>query len=297
LVVRSGRPDRAPRQVFVSRSTLAAPAANDFDENHPRQLRRLLRSLNIATTDTDPKPELLQELRFHVDCDDALFDNSKMPATLQRYQILQACMHLLMCVRLRLLAALSPCRVPLHACSRPSSFSACPPEPDPPRLLRRYFFAPCTRALETYWLCRKLAGSGDPGKTPSPSAGGGFGVTGVDIGRSLAGDPQPEYRETYLKDDMSRACWSGEHLVVLAIATLLWLAYAVGFPLAMACVIAKDKAAAGRRAAGADQGSGDGGSQYWHSTRPLVEKYWLRPGLLTREDQGCRAAPLTLTVP
>jgi hypothetical protein len=103
-------------------------------------------------------------------------------------------------------------------------------------------------------------------------------VAGVDIGRTLAGDPRPEYRETDLKDDMSPACWSGEHLFVLAVATLLWLAYAVGFPLAMACVIAKDKAAAGRRAAGADKAAGDGGSQYWHSTRPLVEKYWLRPG-------------------
>ena len=116
---------RPARQVFVSRSTLAAPAANDFDENNPRQLRRLLRMANIATTDTDPKPELLQELRFHVDCDDALFDNGKMPDTLQRYQIKQACMHLLMCVRLRPLAALGPC--PAHARPRPSSFSACPP--------------------------------------------------------------------------------------------------------------------------------------------------------------------------
>ena len=119
-------------------------------------------------------------------------------------------------------------------------------------------------------------------------------MTGVDIGRTLAGDPQPEYRETYLKDDMSHACWSGEHLFVLAIATLLWLAYAVGFPLAMAWVIAKDKAAAGRRAAGADQGSGDGGSQYWHSTRPLVEKYWLRPGAANPRGPGAPRGPLNL---
>jgi hypothetical protein len=84
-------------QIFVSHDTLAASVASDFDENDLRQLRRLLRMANIATTDSDTKQDLLQKLRFHIDCDDQLFDNAKMPAKLARYQIMQASMHLLMC--------------------------------------------------------------------------------------------------------------------------------------------------------------------------------------------------------
>ena len=120
----------------------------------------------------------------------------------------------------------------------------------------RYFFAPCTRALEAYWLCRSLAGSG------------------------VSDDPLLEYQATYLKDDMGHACWSGEHIPVVIVASILWLAYAVAFPLVMAWVIAKDKAAADRRVSATDGdspgggGGGGGGSQYWHSTRPLVEKFW-----------------------
>jgi hypothetical protein len=87
-------------QIFVSRDTLAASVASDFDENDLRQLRRLLRMANIKTTETDTKLELLQKLRFHIDCDDQLFDNAKMPAKLARYQITQASMHLLMCAML-----------------------------------------------------------------------------------------------------------------------------------------------------------------------------------------------------
>jgi hypothetical protein len=77
---------------------LAAPAATDFDENNVEQLRQLLRMANIATTDHETKPELLQKLRFHIGCDDALFDNAKMPIELQQYQIMQACLLLAMCV-------------------------------------------------------------------------------------------------------------------------------------------------------------------------------------------------------
>ena len=136
----------------------------------------------------------------------------------------------------------------------------------------RYFFAPCTRALEVYWLCRNLAGSGVPD------------------------DPLPEYREEYLKDDMGFPCWSGEHLPVLVLSIVLWLAYAISFPLALAWVINKDrKATAGSgKIADADDAEVDatfsGGSGYWHSTRPLIEKFWfplvahLQPRVSTLED-------------
>jgi hypothetical protein len=200
--------DCDPDHIFVSGSTLAASAVADYALLDERQLRRLLRSLSMDTTGRETKPEMLRHLRFHVDCDDSLFDNDKMPDKLQRYQITQACMHLLM-----------------------------------------YFFTPCTRALEVYWLCRSLAGSGDPN------------------------DPQPEYQETYLKDDMGYVCWRGAYLPVVITASTLWLAYAVAFPLALAWVIVKDKAAAGGRET-ADGGKASGGGGYWHSTRPLVEKFW-----------------------
>ena len=117
----------------------------------------------------------------------------------------------------------------------------------------RYFFAPCTRALEAYWLCRSLAGSG------------------------VSDDPLLEYQATYLKDDMGHACWSGEHIPVVIVASILWLAYAVAFPLTLAWVIAKDKAAS--KTADADDANNvhanGASSWYWHSTRPLVEKFWL----------------------
>jgi hypothetical protein len=86
-----------PARILIAGSTLAAPAATDFDKNDKRELRRMLRALNITTTGRETEQELLKELRFQLDCDDVLFDNSKMPARLQRYQITQACVLLLMC--------------------------------------------------------------------------------------------------------------------------------------------------------------------------------------------------------
>jgi hypothetical protein len=110
-----------PDRIFVASSTLAAPKTLDFDQIDERELRRLLRMANIHTTGKETKSELVQALRYHVDCDDILFDNSLLPEKLERYQIFQSCMHLLM-----------------------------------------YYYGPCNRALELYWLCRSVAGSGDP---------------------------------------------------------------------------------------------------------------------------------------
>ena len=113
--------------MFVASSTLAAGRPNDFEPLDERQLRRLLRMANIHMTGRETRPELLHSLRFLVECDDMFFDNSLMPNRLQRYQILQACMLLLV-----------------------------------------YYFAPCTRALEIYWLCRSVGGSGtqEPASEP-----------------------------------------------------------------------------------------------------------------------------------
>jgi hypothetical protein len=125
-------------------------------------------------------------------------------------------------------------------------------------VLRRYFFAPSTRALEAYWLCRTLAGSGN------------------------SDDPLPEYQEEYLKDDMGYTCWGTEHITVVAVSTLLWLAYAVGFPLSLAWVIRRDKAAAGERESADDVEASlpsSNGSEYWRSTRPMVEKFWFPQGV------------------
>jgi hypothetical protein len=104
-------------EMYISRRTLAAPASNAFNELDELGLRRLLRGLHIVTTDMDAKQELLQELRFQIDCDDVLFDNSKMPAKLEQYQTAQACMHLLMCAPLPsslYSAPLAPPAVHLH---------------------------------------------------------------------------------------------------------------------------------------------------------------------------------------
>jgi hypothetical protein len=109
--------------------------------------------------------------------------------------------------------------------------------------------------MEAYWLCRTLAGSGD------------------------SDDPLPDYQEQYLKDDMGYSCWGADHIPVVVVSTLLWLAYAVGFPLSLAWVIHRDKAAASEQQHDVETssdgcGGGHGGSEYWHSTRPMVEKFW-----------------------
>jgi hypothetical protein len=76
---------------------------------------------------------------------------------------------------------------------------------------------------------------------------------------------------------MGYTCWGTEHITVVAVSTLLWLAYAVGFPLSLAWVIRRDKAAAGERESADDVEASlpsSNGSEYWRSTRPMVEKFW-----------------------
>ena len=76
--------------MFIGKRTVLAARPTDFEVLDERQLRRLLRSVNISTDLDDDKELLLQALRFHMDCDDNFFDNDVVPNKLKRYQLAQA---------------------------------------------------------------------------------------------------------------------------------------------------------------------------------------------------------------
>ena len=112
-----------------------------------------------------------------------------------------------------------------------------------------YFYAPCTRALEQLWMCRSVAGSGDPA------------------------DPDGVYQGFYLKSDLQYVCHGSEHMPVLIVSAVLWTLYAVCCPLATAYIIGRhqSKNAAIHRENEAAQARGDFMAQthvpddYWHS--------------------------------
>ena len=80
--------DRA--KVLLALNTIPGPHPNDFENLSARQLRRLLRSLNIPTSMREEKAELLRRVRFAMDCDDKSFDSEPLPDTLERWQLTQA---------------------------------------------------------------------------------------------------------------------------------------------------------------------------------------------------------------
>ena len=104
-----------------------------------------------------------------------------------------------------------------------------------------YYYGPCTRALAQFMMCRELGGAG------------------VD-----AHDPEPRYQTEYLKHDMQYPCQGDEHRPVVIAAGILWLLYAVCFPMSIVCVIAKHK---WRHVDGAE-------ADFWSSTLPKAEKFW-----------------------
>jgi hypothetical protein len=108
-----------------------------------------------------------------------------------------------------------------------------------------FFYAPVSRSLEQFMLCRTVGGSKDP-------------ITDKEI--------------TYLKQDMTYPCRGGEHLPVVAVATTLWVLYAICFPLAMACVIYWDKA---KSKATRRDGAARQTEDFWNSTTPHAEKFWM----------------------
>jgi predicted outer membrane repeat protein len=77
-------------QIWTSYRDIGAAQQADFAELDERQLQRLLRMGDIHTAGRETKPELLRRLRFHVHCDDPLYDNAPMPTQLQPHQLAQA---------------------------------------------------------------------------------------------------------------------------------------------------------------------------------------------------------------
>ena len=80
-----------PNQVLINRRTIGASQRSHFESLSIIELRRLLRSVRVETTGREPRAELVKMVRFHLDCDDNLFDKSRMPKRLQAVQIAQAC--------------------------------------------------------------------------------------------------------------------------------------------------------------------------------------------------------------
>jgi hypothetical protein len=80
--------DRA--KVMLALNTIPGPHPNDFENLSARQLRRLLRSLNMPSSLREEKAELLRRVRFAMDCDDKQFDGEPLPDKLERWQLTQA---------------------------------------------------------------------------------------------------------------------------------------------------------------------------------------------------------------
>ena len=119
-----------------------------------------------------------------------------------------------------------------------------------------YYYTPCTRALQQFFMCRSLAGSG----------------TEAYEAENMATDPL--YAKLYLKHDMQYPCYEGQHSVVMGMAAGLWFLYAVAFPVGLAAVIARNKAQAElllRNVRGDTLRMPD----YWSSTTPVVERFWM----------------------
>jgi hypothetical protein len=77
--------------VLINRRTIGPSQPSHFETNSVIELRRLLRSVHVDTTGREPRAELVKMVHFHLDCDDTLFDKSRMPKKLQVVQIAQAC--------------------------------------------------------------------------------------------------------------------------------------------------------------------------------------------------------------
>jgi hypothetical protein len=112
-------------------------------------------------------------------------------------------------------------------------------------LILVYFYAPVSRSLEQFMLCRTVGGSTDP-------------ITDKEI--------------LYLKQDMAYPCRGGEHQPVVIVATTMWILYAICFPLVMACVIYRDKV---RSKAMRRDGEAEQTADFWNSTTPHAEKFWM----------------------
>ena len=77
-------------RVRIARSNIPGPQPHHFGTNSLDELRRLLRSLNISTSGHEEKEELLRLVRFATECDDPGFDSAPLPEQLERWQLNQA---------------------------------------------------------------------------------------------------------------------------------------------------------------------------------------------------------------
>jgi hypothetical protein len=79
-------------RVHIARSNISGPQPDHFETLSLDELRRLLRSLNISTSGHEEKEELLRRVRFATECDDPGFDSAPLPEQLERWQLNQAYM-------------------------------------------------------------------------------------------------------------------------------------------------------------------------------------------------------------
>ena len=71
-------------QVWISHRTIGSSKPTDYENLDTRQLRRLLRAANVETSGKEEDPALRLMLRYQLECDDALTDDSLMPKKLER---------------------------------------------------------------------------------------------------------------------------------------------------------------------------------------------------------------------
>ena len=71
-------------QVWISHRTIGSSKPTDYENLDTRQIRRLLRAANVETSGKEEDPALRLMLRYQLECDDALTDDSLMPKKLER---------------------------------------------------------------------------------------------------------------------------------------------------------------------------------------------------------------------
>jgi hypothetical protein len=77
-------------KIRIAHSNIQGSQPNHFDTLSLGELQRLLRSLNIPISGHENKEELLRHVQFAMECDDPGFDSAPLPDKLERWQLMQA---------------------------------------------------------------------------------------------------------------------------------------------------------------------------------------------------------------